>query len=81
MGQGTLRGLADATTPIPEGVELFPEEGWEDVLTRQNSGIWSLFSNIFLKCLEFEHLLLENLIWIASSINEPFGLLVDDYEA
>lgn len=39
MGQGTLRGLADATTPIPEGVELFPEEGWEDVLTRQNSGI------------------------------------------
>ena len=63
------------------GVELFPKEGWEDVLTRQNSGVWSLFSNIFLKCLEFEYLLLENLIWITSSINEPLGLLVDDYEA
>ena len=60
---------------------LFPKWGREDVLTGQNGGVCSLFSNIFLKCLEFKYLLLENLIWMASSINEPFGLLIDDYEA
>lgn len=63
------------------GWNYFPKEGREDVLTRQNSGVWGLFSNIFLKCLDFKYLLLENLIWIAFSINEPFGLLIDDYEA
>lgn len=62
-------------------MELFPKEGWEKALTRQNSGVWSLFSSMFLKCLEFKYLLWENLIWIAFSISEPFGLLIDDYEA
>lgn len=51
------------------------------MLTRQNSDVSNLFSNIFLKCLEFKYLLLENLIWIAFSTNEPFGLVIDDYEA
>ena len=83
VGHGALReaGSGSHSCLRSWAGALSPKWGREDVLTGQNGGVCSLFSNIFLKCLEFKYLLLENLIWMASSINEPFGLLIDDYEA